>query len=101
MTKATAGQIAEIGDRIEEFAGKKVLDKVMVGSEKAAKFNNRIQIALWVKDAIDRLDDATTPEKCRQIMTACGHSCIARAKGLANGIKQRRQKYSTEGNMKA
>jgi hypothetical protein len=96
MSKATAGQIAEIGGQIEKFAGKKVRDKVMEGNEKAAKSTDRTQTALWVKDAIDRLDAATTPEKCKQIMTACGHSCIARAKGLANGIKNRRQKHSTE-----
>jgi hypothetical protein len=96
MTKATAGQIAEIGGQIEKVAGKKVKDKVMEGSEKAAKLTDRAQTALWVKDAIDRLDAAATPEKCEQIMTACGHSCIARAKGLANGLKNRRLKYKTE-----
>lgn len=96
MSKATAGQIQEIGGRIEEFAGKKVRDKVMEGSEKAAKSTDRAQTALWVKEAIDRLDGATTPEKCKQIMTACGHTCIARAKGLANGIKNRRLKHKTE-----
>ena len=68
----------------------------MEGSEKAAKSADRTQTALWVKQAIDRLDAAATPEKCRQIMTACGYSCIARAKGLANGIKNRRLKHSTE-----
>ncbi len=96
MTKATAGQIAEIGGHIEKFAGKKVRNKVMEGSEKAAKSTDRKQTALWVKEAIDRLDVAATPEKCKQIMTACGYSCIARAKGLAQGIKNRRQKYRTE-----
>jgi hypothetical protein len=96
MTKATAGQIAEIGGRIEEFAGKKVRDKVMEGSEKAAKSTDRAQTAIWVKQAIDRLDAATTPEKCKQIMTACGHTCIAHNKGLANGIKNRRQKHANE-----
>ena len=96
MSKATAGQIEEIGGRIEEFAGEKVRDKVMEGSEKAAKSKDRAETALWVKDAIDRLDAAATPEKCTQIMTACGHSCIAHNKGLANGIKNRRLKYQTE-----
>jgi hypothetical protein len=96
MTKATAGQIAEIGGQIEKFAGKKVRDEVMVGSEKAAKSNDRVQIALWIKHVTDRLDSSVTPEKCKQIMTACGYSCITRAKGLAQGIKNRRQKYQTE-----
>jgi hypothetical protein len=96
MSKKIAGQIQEIGGHIEEFAGKKVRDKVMEGSEKAAAAKDRRQVALWVKDAIDRLDTATTPEKCRQIMTACGYNCIAKNKGLAQGIKNRRQKYQTE-----
>jgi hypothetical protein len=96
MSSRIAGQIQEIGGRIEEFAGKKVRDKVMVGSEKAAKSTDRAQIALWVKEAIDRLDAASTPEKCSQIMTACGHSCIVHNARLAQGIKARRQKFKTE-----
>ena len=96
MTSATARRIEEIGRHIEEIAGKKVRDKVMVGSEKAAKFSDRAKVSLWVKDAIDLLDISTTPEKCKQIMIACGHNCVAHAKGLANGIKHRRQKYSNE-----
>jgi hypothetical protein len=96
MTKKIAGQIQEIGGHVEELAGKKVRDKVMEGSEKTAKSTDRTQTALWVKEAIDRLDAATTPEKCRQIMTACGYNCIAKNKGLAQGIKNRRQKYQTE-----
>jgi hypothetical protein len=96
MTNKTAGQIQEIGGHIEEFAGKKIREKVMEGSEKAAASSDRKKIALWVKDAIDRLDAATTPEKCKQIMVACGHSCIAHNNRLAQAIKNRRQKYATE-----
>jgi hypothetical protein len=36
-----------------------------------------VKCALWMKEVIDRLDAATTPEKCGQIMTACGRSCNA------------------------
>ncbi|MGD1119496.1 MAG: hypothetical protein ABR886_08415 [Dehalococcoidales bacterium] len=96
MTKKTAGQIQEIGGHVAAIAGEKVREKVMTGSEKAAASNDRGQVALWVKEAIDRLDAATTPEKCRQIMTACGHTCIAHNKGLAQGLKTRRQKHPTE-----
>lgn len=96
MASRTAGQIEEIGGHIEEFAGAKVREKVMAGSEKAAAAKDRRQVALWVKEAIDRLDKATTPEKCRQIMAACGHNCCARNNRLVQGIKNRRQKYPTE-----
>ncbi len=96
MTNKTAGQIQEIGGHIEEFAGRKVRDKVMEGSEKTAASKDRRQVALWVKEAINRLDASTTPEKCRQIMAACGHNCIAHNSRMTQAIKARRQKYQTE-----
>jgi hypothetical protein len=96
MTSKIAGQIQEIGGHIEEIAGKEVRDKVMPGSENVASSADREKTALWVKEVIDRLDASTTPEKCQQIMTACGHSCITHNKGLANGLKNRRLKHKTE-----
>ena len=96
MASRTAGQLQEIGGHIEEFAGAEVRKKVMAGSEKAGKSSDRREIGLWVKDAMDRLDMAAAPEKCSEIMRACGHSCIAHNKGLAQGIKTRRQKYANE-----
>ncbi len=95
MTAKTAGQIQELGGHIEKFAGAKAREKVMEGSEKAAKSSDKVKTALWVKEAMDRLD-AAAPEKCKQIMTACGYSCIAHNKGLANGLKNRRLKHKTE-----
>ena len=96
MASKITGQIRELGGHIEEIAGVKVRDKVMEGSEKAAKFADRRKIALWVKEAIDRLDACATPEKCKQIMAACGHSCIAHNNRMTQAVKARRQKYRTE-----
>jgi hypothetical protein len=96
MSNKIAGQIQEIGGHIEEYAGVKIREKVMEGSEKAANSSDRREIALWVKDAMDRLDASTTPEKSRQIMAACGHNCCAHNNRLVQGIKNRGQKYTTE-----
>jgi hypothetical protein len=96
MTTKTAGQIQELGGHIEEFAGKETAQKVMIGSEKIAKSSDKVKVALWVKETIDCLDAAATAETCDRIMTACGYNCLARATGLANGIKNRRKKHSTE-----
>jgi hypothetical protein len=96
MTSKVAGQIRELGGNIAAIAGAKVRDKVMEGSEKAGKFSDRQKIALWVKEAIDRLDSCTTPEKCKQIMAACGHNCLAHNNRMAQAVKARRQKYKTE-----
>ncbi len=98
MSKRIAGQIQEIGGHIEEFAGVKIKEKVMEGSENVAASSDRIKIALWVKEAIDRLDASATPGKCSQIMVACGHNCIAHNSRMAEAIKARRQKHSTEEN---
>jgi hypothetical protein len=96
MATKIAGQIQEIGGQVEKIAGKKARDKVMEGSEKASASKDRREAALWVKQAVDRLDAVAAPQKCRRIMTACVYTCIAHNKGLANGIKNRRYKYRTE-----
>jgi len=96
MTAKTDGQIQEFGGRIEEFAGKKVREKVMEGSEQIAKSSNKQKLALWMKEVVDRLDACASPEKCAAIMASLGHTCIAHNKGLANGIKNRRLKFPTE-----
>lgn len=96
MASKVAGQIRELGRHIEEIAGDKVRAKVMEGSEKAARFSDREKVALWIKEAMDRIDECTSPEKCRRIMTACGHSCIARAGRMTQAVKARRKKYKTE-----
>jgi hypothetical protein len=61
MTRKTAGQIKEIGGRIEQFAGAKVRREVMAGSEKAAAASSAETVALWLKEAMDRLDAIATP----------------------------------------
>jgi hypothetical protein len=96
MTSKTAGQIQELGVHIEEFAGKKVCEKVMEGSESIAKSSNREKVAVWVKGAIDRLDACTTPDKCKQIMGACGHNCAAQNTRMVQSVAVRRQKFKTE-----
>jgi len=96
MKSKVAEQIRELGGYIEEIAGAKIRDKVMEGSEKAAKFSDRQKIALWVKEAIDRLDAYTAPEKCKRIMAACGHTCIAHNNRMTQAVKARRQKFKTE-----
>jgi hypothetical protein len=96
MTSRVAGQIRELGVHIEEIAGVKVRDKVMEGCEKAARFSDRQKVALWVKEAVDRLDVCTSREKCKWIMAACGHTCIAHASRMTQAVTARRQKCGTE-----
>ena len=96
MVKKTAGQIEEIGGRIEQFAGREVRDRVMQGSEKIAASANPEKVALWVKNAMDRLDALTSPAMHDQIMLACGYNCIAINQRPMETARARRQKYPSE-----
>jgi hypothetical protein len=96
MANKTAGQIREIGGRIEQFAGDKVREKVMEGSDKAAAASSPEKVALWVKEAIDKLEAKVPPDMCEQIMTACGYNCIALNSRPMEVARARRGKYTTE-----
>jgi hypothetical protein len=96
MTKKTAGQIAEIGGHIEQFADEGVRKKVMEGCEKVAVSSDMQRVSLWVKDAMDRLDASTDTAKREQIMLACGYNCMDRNNRPMQMAKSRRQKYPTE-----
>ena len=96
MTRRTAGQLREIGGRIKQFAGVKVREKIMEGSVKAASSSNPEKVALWVKEAIDKLEAKVPPEIREQIMTACGHNCLAHNRRPMEMARTRRLKYTTE-----
>jgi hypothetical protein len=96
MTRKTAGQLQEIGGRIEQFAGAEVREKVMEGSDKAATFSNPEKVALWVKEAMDRLGAFTPPAKREQIMTACGYNCMALNSRPMETAAARRRKFPDE-----
>ncbi len=95
MTTKTAGQIREIGGRIEQYAGVTVREEVMEDGEKAAKYSAQ-KTALWVKELIDKLEAKAPPELCEKIMTACGYNCIALNSQPMEAAKSRRGKYLSE-----
>jgi hypothetical protein len=96
MSNRTAGQIQEIGGHIEEFAGAETCAKVMQNSEKAGKSSNPEKIALWVKEAIDRLDGIVDKDTRDRIMSTCGHNCCATNNRMVKAAQNRRQKFPTE-----
>jgi hypothetical protein len=88
--------IGEIARQIERFAGTAVSKKIMKGKDEMLATKDPVKSALWMKEAIDRLDASTTPEKRQQIMTACGHACLAmNIKGM-EASKEVRRKCATE-----
>jgi hypothetical protein len=68
----------------------------MAGKEQLAASAKPEKVALWVKDAMDRLDAAAAPEMRNQIMTACGHNCLAHNPRPLTAAAARRRKYPSE-----
>ena len=90
------GPLSEICGRIEEFAGADIGKKVTEGKDEMLASKDPVKGSLWMKKTIDRLDASTTPEKCKQIMTACGKSCNAHNHKDSDELKQMRDFCATE-----
>jgi hypothetical protein len=88
--------IKEIEEQVKSVAGEAASKKVMQGKDEIPAAKDLVKGAMWVKEAIDRLDAAATPEKCRQIMTACGHACLAMNIQGTEASKELRRKCATE-----
>jgi len=96
MTGKMAGQIHEIGGKIEQLAGAEVFSRVMEGSKGAAASSSPEKVALWVKGAMERLDALSGEAQREEIMLACGHNCILVNKRPLDAAKNRRRNYPTE-----
>lgn len=77
IAKMVAGPMEEISKRIEQFAGVAISKKVMKGKDEILAAADPVKSALWLKEAIDRLDALTDKITREKIMTACGRSCNA------------------------
>jgi hypothetical protein len=75
ITQMVTGPMEEFSGRIEQFAGAEVHKKVMEGSDEIIAAQDPVKGALWMKEAIERLDALTDEETRKQIMTTCGRSC--------------------------
>ena len=77
ISKMVTGPLEELAGRIEQFAGTELSKKVMKGKDEIIASKDPVKGALWMKEAIDRLDALTDKDTRLQIMTACGRSCNA------------------------
>jgi hypothetical protein len=80
---------------IEYLAGEEISKQVMEGSEKITEKTDKKATALWVKDAMARLDLLVNEKICAQIMENCGVNCAAVNKRVIERGKAKRQKFKT------
>ena len=93
MTEADVKMIKELEKTIERIAGKVVSKKVLQGSEHITKSSPKNNIALWVRDAIHRLDSSIDQKARIQIMESCGRNCASINKRVIESAKKRRKKF--------
>ena len=93
MTEADVKMIKELEKTIERIAGKIVSKKVLQGSEHITKSSPKNNIALWVRDAIHRLDSSIDQKARIQIMESCGRNCASINKRVIESAKKRRKKF--------
>jgi len=96
LVEMMAGPIGEIGHWIEHFAGAAVSRDVMHGSEKLLAAADPVKCALWVKEAIDRLDTLADKKTREQIMAACGRKCHSMNMKVTEEMKARRLAAASE-----
>ena len=96
MANKTAGQINEIGGNVERLAGLEVRAKVMQGSQAIVSSSRPETVALWVKEAMRRLDKLTDDQTRQEIMLTCGYHCILVNPKPLERAMARRQKYPSE-----
>jgi hypothetical protein len=96
LVEMITGPIREIGERIKQFAGIAVCNKVMQGSDEVLVAPDPVKAALLVKEAIDRLDTLTDKKTREQIMTACGRKCQSMNKKVTEEMKARRLEAASE-----
>lgn len=91
-----AGQIEEIGRRIEQQAGPEIARQVMAGSDTIKDSSRPPKVAAWMKGAMERFDTLVDEGTRSQIMIECGYNCALVNKGTIEKTKVRRRKYATE-----
>jgi hypothetical protein len=93
MSRTDVDMIKELGKTIERIAGKTVSEKVMQGCEHITNSSSKDNIALWVKDAISRLDSAVDEKTRVKIMENCGRNCASINNKVIESMKKRRKKF--------
>ncbi len=96
LAEMIAGPIGEIGEQARKFAGIAVSNQVMQGSNEAIAAADPVKAAVWVKEAIDRLDTLAGKKTGERVMTACGRKCQSMNREVTEEMKARRLEAASE-----
>lgn len=101
MAENDLGMYRVIGDFVEQYAGRETRENVMEGVEELTRVSDEAK-SLWVKGALERLDELLDEEIAAKVMVGCGHAC-ARINGVAvkMGVEKRMRYGSVEDYLEA
>ncbi len=94
MPKRHLAMINELGRNLEELAGENARKKVLKGSKNLAAVLDPKEIAMWVKEAMERLDKLVDEKTRIRVMEECGRSCAESSETIEIVLAKRR-KYKT------
>jgi hypothetical protein len=92
---AKLGVLIAMEKCLEEVAGKSIAEKVMQGSEKITENTAKTTTALWVKNAIERLDASADEKTKMQVMQNCGYNCAKKNSKVIEKAVARRKKFAS------
>ena len=84
-----------IEKNIARYAGEEVGKRVMEGSDGITEKTDKKKVALWTKDAMDRLDALVEKQTRVQIMNDCGANCAEINRRVIQKAVERRKKFET------
>jgi hypothetical protein len=92
---AKLGVLIAMEKCLEEVAGKSMAEEVMQGSEQITENTDKTTTALWVKNAIERLD-ASADEKIKmKVMQNCGYNCAKKNSKVIERAVTRRKEFAS------
>jgi predicted hydrocarbon binding protein len=88
-------QLKNMKENITQIAGEEAAETIMTGSETLKNSTNKMKVAHWVKDAMERMDETLDQGTRNLIMGTCGQDCADYHAKIVEKTKKRRAKYAS------
>jgi predicted hydrocarbon binding protein len=92
---AKLGALVAMEKCLEGVLGKGIAEEVMGRSEEITENTDKRKTALWVKNAIERLDDLVDEKTKVQAMQNCGYNCAKKNSKVIERAVTRRKRYAS------
>ncbi len=91
MTQTACRIVTEFGVNVRRYAGERVEEEVMEGSERLVSSSTDREFTQWMREAVGRLDGLVDETTRNRIMRHCGHNCSQEYQEVIQFAKDRFQ----------